>query len=225
MTYMARLREQERQKRIKQEAEEACVDKEFDFSTLIKNLETPQKRHQRLRESVFIVFRKDFEAGKIHSLYALWHTVATALSFTFFMALFSAESYFSTSTCLKLASVCFALSIVFNGFFCLFYQSHSVLFKMDIKELFKLHMLSFFELTRYLGLLLTLLGTFCVISYFSTVAVILSFAFSVALLAGFLVYLPKKLIKRDDAIFRMKMDALERKDFDLYERICRIYED
>lgn len=86
-------------------------------------------------------------------------------------------------------------------------------------------MLSYFELTRYLGLLLTLLGTFCVISYFSTVAVILSFAFSVALLAGFLVYLPKKLIKRDDAIFKMKMDALERKDFVLYERICRIYED
>ncbi|WP_152996877.1 hypothetical protein [Enterobacter cancerogenus] len=48
MTYMARLREHERQKRIKQEAEEAGVDKEFDFSTLIKNLETPQKRRQRL---------------------------------------------------------------------------------------------------------------------------------------------------------------------------------
>ena len=225
MTFMARLREQERQKRIKQEEEEAGVDKEFDYSTLIKNLETPQNRRQRLRESVFIAFRKEFEAGKIHSLYALWHTVATALSFTFFMALFSAESYFSTSACLKLASVCFALSIVFNGFFCLFYQSHSVLLKIDIKELFKLHTLSIFVLTRYAGLFLTLLGTFCVISYFSTLAVFLSFAFSVALLSGFLVYLPKKLMKRDDAIFRMKMDALKREDLGLYERICRIHED
>ncbi|KTQ46865.1 hypothetical protein NS31R_20595 [Enterobacter cancerogenus] len=112
-----------------------------------------------------------------------------------------------------------------NGLFCLLYQLHSILLKIDIKELFKLHTLSIFVLTRYAGLLLTLLGTFCVISYFSTLAVILSFAFSVVLLTGFLVYIPNKLMKKDDAIFRVKMDALERKDFDLYERICRIHED
>ncbi|EER3452351.1 hypothetical protein I4X57_004667 [Escherichia coli] len=71
-----------------------------------------------MKDAVIAGIRKDFESGKMHPLFLLWHTAATAFSFTFFMALFSAESYFSKSLALYAASIFFALSIVFNGFFC-----------------------------------------------------------------------------------------------------------
>ncbi|EES1386234.1 hypothetical protein ABMQ09_003860 [Escherichia coli] len=71
-----------------------------------------------MKDAVIAGIRKDFESGKMHPLFLLWHTAATAFSFTFFMALFSAESYFSKSLALYAASIFFALPIVFNGFFC-----------------------------------------------------------------------------------------------------------
>lgn len=223
MTYMGKLREQERQKRIKKESENRDADKEFE--KFMQGLDSPLKRRQRIREGVAIEIRKDFEAGKMHPLFLLWHTAALAFSFTFFMALFSADSYFSTSLSLQIASVFFSLSIVFNGFFCLFYQSHNTLFKINEKDLYKIHSIKLFEWTRNIGLSLTVFGMFSVIYYFSVTAVILSVLFVAVILYGFVMLLPKKLIERDKEILDMKINALKRGDDDLYTRLCRLHDD
>ncbi|HFO9907910.1 TPA: hypothetical protein ACHKIN_005231, partial [Escherichia coli] len=65
---------------------------------------------------------------KMHPLFLLWHTAATAFSFTFFMALFSAESYFSKSLALYAASIFLRYLLFLTDFF-VFYKSHNVFLK------------------------------------------------------------------------------------------------
>lgn len=110
-------------------------------------------------------------------------------------------------------------------FFCIFYQSHNALFKINEKDLYKIHSIKLFEWTRNIGLSLTILGMFSVIYYFSVTAVILSVFFMAVIVYGFVMLLPKKLIERDKEIFEMKINALKRGDDDLYTRLCRLHDD
>ncbi|WP_426607250.1 hypothetical protein [Pantoea anthophila] len=172
-----------------------------------------------------IKFRKDHESGKATELYLIWHSVVTAISFAFFVGLFSAGTSYEHSKLLIASSTCFAISLTMNASFSLFYQVVNNTYYDDGNFLFKIHLVKKFEYVRSIAMLSPMLGTVLLVLYFSLLASLLSFIFFA--LTAFIIYKTfKSYIPRlESDIEQQKRETLDKGDFENHDLLERLYGD
>lgn len=174
-----------------------------------------------IHDKTIISMRKDFESGKSPELYLLWHSVLTAISFAFFIGLFSAEGFYHKSCLLISSSVFFTISLVMNGMFSVFYQIANKMF--DGNHMFKIHLNNKIEYARFIALLSPFVATLLLILFYSILATVLGVV-AIAI-TGFIFYrvIGHDVIKLESEIRKQWMNALEHDDLETLERIERRY--
>ncbi|RKR53692.1 hypothetical protein C7387_3161 [Yokenella regensburgei] len=192
-----------------------------------------EQREKRLKEGrlsydklttddkLIISMRKDFESGKAPELYLLWHSVLTAISFAFFIGLFSAEGFYHKSYVLISSSIFFTISLVMNGIFSIFYQAANKMF--DGNHMFKIHLNNKIEYARLIALLSPFIATLLLIFFYSILATILGIM-AIAI-TGFIFYraINHDLIKLESEIRKQWRNALKNDDIETLDRIERRY--
>ncbi|ENY0893577.1 hypothetical protein ACFVGG_000006 [Enterobacter ludwigii] len=190
----------------------------------IKSFKFPFDRLTK-EQMALISFRKDHESGRATELYLIWHSVVTAISFAFFIGLFSAGESYSKSSLLLASSVFFAISLTMNASFCMFYQLANKLIFGDGNFLFKIHLVKHFEYTRTIAILSPLIGTILLISYYSTLALLialLAFAITLFIIRKTLI---SYVFKLESEIHQKKLEAIKNDDFETQDLLDRLYGD
>ncbi|WP_153002049.1 hypothetical protein [Pantoea dispersa] len=170
-----------------------------------------------------IAFRKDHESGKATEVYLLWHSVVTAISFAFFIGLFSLGNSYRESCLLLIASIFFAVSLTMNSSFCIFYQLSNRLTSGDGNLLFKIHLVRKFEIVRTTAMVSPLIGTIFLILYYSVLALIICLiAFGIT---AFIINktLSTYVLEIDNKIHEERLEAIEKDDFEKQDLLDRLY--
>ncbi|MEL0578115.1 hypothetical protein AACK17_06130 [Pectobacterium punjabense] len=170
-----------------------------------------------------ISFRKDHESGRATELYLIWHSVVTAISFAFFIGLFSAGNSYRESNSLLISSIFFAISLTMNASFCIFYQLVNKLTSGDVNFLYRIHLVKQFEYTRLMAMLSPLIGTSLLIFHYSILVSFISFI-SFAITA-FIIYktFNSYISKIDSEIHQKKLDAIKNDDTETLDLLDRLY--
>ncbi|GEM_PF-4212685 len=174
-----------------------------------------------LHDKAIISMRKDFESGKAIELFLLWHSVLTAISFAFFIGLFSAGGVYYQSKILIVASVFFAVSLVMNGMFSIFYQLTKS--TLDKNYVFKIHLNNKVEYLRLFALLSPFIATLLLVTFYSLWAMVVG---AIMLLITSLIFyraIGHDVMKLEAEINKQWRKALERDDLETLERIERRY--
>ncbi|MDN0114135.1 hypothetical protein [Yersinia intermedia] len=188
----------------------------------IKSLKFPFERLTK-EHMALITFRKDHESGKATELYLIWHSVVTAISFAFFIGLFSTGKSYSESNLLFASSIFFAISLTMNATFCMFYQLANELKFGDGGFLFKIHLVKRFEYTRTIAMLSPIIGTVLLISYYSILALLIALiAFAITF---FIICktLGSYTFKIESEIRQKKLEAIKNDDFETQDLLDRLY--
>ncbi|MGY5466349.1 hypothetical protein [Citrobacter koseri] len=173
------------------------------------------------QDKTIISMRKDFESGKAPELYLLWHSVLTAISFAFFIGLFSAEGFYHKSYLLISSSIFFTISLVMNGMFSVFYQLANKMF--DGNYMFRIHLNNKMEYARLIALLSPFVATMLLISFYSILATIIGIV-AIAI-TSFIFYraINHDVVKLEGEIRKLWKNALDNDDLETLERIDRRY--
>ncbi|WP_421504980.1 hypothetical protein [Erwinia rhapontici] len=188
----------------------------------IKSFEFPFEKLTK-EHIALISFRKDHESGRATELYLIWHSVVTAISFAFFIGLFSAGESYSKSNLLLASSLFFAISLTMNASFSMFYQLSNKLILGDGNLLFKIHLVKHFEYTRTIAMLSPLIGTFLLISYYSPLVLVIALlAFSITF---FIIRktLYSYVFKIQSEIHQKKSEAIKNDNFESKDLLDRLY--
>lgn len=188
----------------------------------IKSCEFPFEKLTK-EHMALISFRKDHESGRATELYLIWHSVVTAISFAFFIGLFSAGSSYGELNSLLISSIFFAISLTMNASFCMFYQLVNKFTSGDMNFLFKIHLVKRFEYTRLMAMLSPLIGTVLLIFHYSILASIIGFISFV--ITAFIIHktLNSYVFKIDSEIDRRKSEAIKNGDTETLNLLDRLY--
>lgn len=172
-----------------------------------------------------ISFRKDHESGKATEVYLLWHSVVTAISFAFFIGLFSLGNSYRESYLLLTASIFFSVSLTMNSSFCIFYQMVNRFTSGDENLLFKIHLVRKFEIVRTAAIISPLIGTIFLIMYYSVLALIISLIAFVITAYIINKTLGTYVLEINKKIHEERLKAIEKDDFEKLDLLDKLYGD
>ena len=172
----------------------------------------PMINNRTAKELAYISFKRGYEGGSIISHQRHMHSVLGAISFAFFLALFSAGEAASTEILLKTSEVSFAIGLISNAL--LFFHYQATTDRKDIWDLDSTIPMTFY---KTIALSLPILGTLLLIWHYYMPAAVC--AVITAILGGFIFKLSLKASLSNDAKFsEYQMALIEAGRYEDYEK-------
>ncbi|UQS17588.1 hypothetical protein [Pseudomonas sp. HS6] len=144
----------------------------------------PTINRKTARELELIQFKSGYEDGTIIAQQQHMNSVLGAISFAFFLALFSAGPDAFSKPALIVSEISFSASLVSNILLFFFYKTVSG--KKDLEYIWDFEQTSYAEIFKTIALFAPIIGTFSLIFHYSTLAFIFSAFIAVVGFATFL---------------------------------------
>ncbi len=178
-----------------------------------KSKPEPMINNRTAKELAYIRFKRGYEDGSIISHQQHINSVLGAVSFAFFLALFSAGEAASTEILLKISEVLFAIGLISNALLFFLYQS-----TMDRKYIWELDSTNSMALYKAIALYPPILGTLLLIWHYYMPAAVCAVITAVLGVVVFKLSL-KSSLSNDAKLSKYKMALIEAGRYEDYEKL------